>query len=277
MSSEEVERFDVIYVDIIFLINFVMNIFLLAITGKIRHMSVNTGSLFRGAAFGALMAVVLSILRLPAFLEAAVGWIGVPAIMLMTTFKKKNIETGIINFTALYMTAFLLGGSFSFLFGHTAVFSCISPISTIHEKSAVIFFCCGAGALLLTILCLRFFLTKKQTGCVRVILMIHENRVELEAIIDTGNRLYEPIECRPVSIVESAAVRQYFNETDRKRIRVVPFHSIGRKHGLLYALPVDFLKVPERNICICGAMIAFYNGTIDEKIHMIRHPDLMEK
>ena len=75
MSSEEVERFDVIYVDIIFLINFVMNIFLLAITGKIRHMSVNTGSLFRGAAFGALMAVVLSILRLPTFLEAAVGWI----------------------------------------------------------------------------------------------------------------------------------------------------------------------------------------------------------
>ena len=157
MSSEEVERFDVIYVDIIFLINFVMNIFLLAITGKIRHMSVNTGGLFRGAAFGALMAVVLSILRLPAFLEAAVGWIGVPAIMLMTTFKKKNIETGIINFTTLYMTAFLLGGSFSFLFGHTAVFSCISPISTIHEKSAVIFCCCGAGALLLTILCLRFF------------------------------------------------------------------------------------------------------------------------
>ena len=52
--------------------------------------------------------------------------------------------------------------------------------------------------------------------------MIHENRVELEAIIDTGNRLYEPIECRPVSIVESAAVRQYFNETDRKRISSRP-------------------------------------------------------
>lgn len=271
------ESVDVIYVDIIFLINFVMNIFLLAITGKIRRMSAKIGDVCQGAACGAMIAVGLSILRLPALLEAAAGWIGIPALMVMLAFKKKNIDTGIINFITLYMTAFLLGGSFTFLFGHTAVYSCLSPVRTIQEKSAVIFLCCGAGALLLTMTCLRFFLTQKQTGCVQVILVIHEKCVELKAMIDTGNRLYEPIGHQPVSIVETAAVRQYFNDTDRKRIRVVPFHSIGRKHGLLYALPVDFLKVPEKNICIGGALIAFYSGTIDEKIHMILHPDLVKK
>lgn len=257
-----------------------MNFFLLLIVEKIRRTAATCGGKLAAAAVGAAGVVIFCLVRLPWELEIVLQLFMIPGLMVFIAYKKKNIETWILNFVTLYMTAFLLGGIFTFIFSHSTIQNCLYQLNyhRSYEKPKI-FFVIPA----LTALCMSaagFWLKLRRFSKIRhtvdAVLIIHGVRVGLRALIDTGNRLYEPIGHQPVSIVEMSCVSRYFFEEDKLKLKVVPFHSIGKKEGILYALPVDTLEIPERGIKKESALVAFYDGTIGGGCHMILHADLTE-
>ena len=100
----------------------------------------------------------------------------------------------------------------------------------------------------------------REKGIVARCLLLTVKGLEVRALVDTGNRLYEPISQSPVMVVEQAFIKQYFKKEDMLKIRAVPYHSVGKRLGILYAFPVEAMEIkalnPEKGKGFC----CFYDG-----------------
>ena len=69
--------------------------------------------------------------------------------------------------------------------------------------------------------------------------------IETVGLYDTGNRLYEPVRKKPVSIVgKELAMRLLEGEQEwGTRFRLIPYSSIGVEHGILKGFTADELVV----------------------------------
>ncbi len=76
-----------------------------------------------------------------------------------------------------------------------------------------------------------------------------DKKVHVRALLDTGNRLYEPETKRPVTIVEQSVLEDQWGRswTEAKAgiFLFVPFHSVGCERGTLQAIVAD-------SVTICG-------------------------
>lgn len=113
---------------------------------------------------------------------------------------------------------------------------------------------------------------------------INSKCVYINAIIDTGNFLREPITKTSVIVVEKSAllniVPDYIlNNLDKiingedidlgeysSKIRIIPFTSLGKENGILLGLKADsvLVEMEENNIDITNVIIGIYNGTLSK-------------
>lgn len=102
-------------------------------------------------------------------------------------------------------------------------------------------------------------------------------KIDCIGILDTGNRLYEPIRGVPVAVLESAL----FPEKERGLPKaVIPFHSLGCPNGMLYgyaARDVVLTPVGEEAPALSmeGMLVALYDGRLSAEgsYQLLLHPD----
>jgi stage II sporulation protein GA (sporulation sigma-E factor processing peptidase) len=114
-------------------------------------------------------------------------------------------------------------------------------------------------------------------------------RLQLNALLDTGNRLHDPLTKVPVIIIELNQVKNFlpkevvcltesFNAGDvrydlelpdrwTERVRILPFNSLGREHGVLFGFRPDQIRVgsKQREIIIKDVVVALYNRPLSEE------------
>lgn len=124
-------------------------------------------------------------------------------------------------------------------------------------------------------------ITKKNMLC--EIDIIFENKIQkIEAMIDSGNLLKDPITNTPVIVVEKEALEniipnQILNNLDKilkgkledeeidskyiSKFKIIPFSSIGKENGILLGLRSDGINVYIENetIKIKSAIIGIYD------------------
>lgn len=127
-------------------------------------------------------------------------------------------------------------------------------------------------------LCYRRHIVKKQT-IYNVEVELLGRRMTLKALLDTGNGLREPISGRPVSIMEREVYDTLCHQTIQERYRVIPYHSIGKEHGILQGTEVDELIIWRENEPYVQkkAVIALYEGKLSRNgsYQMILHTGLL--
>ena len=76
---------------------------------------------------------------------------------------------------------------------------------------------------------------------VSVSLFWENKSMTFRALVDTGNRLREPLTRQPVSILDAESARKFLGDDwDRKKgFFLIPYHSIGREHGWMRAVILD--------------------------------------
>lgn len=125
--------------------------------------------------------------------------------------------------------------------------------------------------------------TKKDMIC-SIKLSINSNIIYLEAIIDTGNFLKDPISKMPVVIVEKDCLNglipnEILDNLDNiikgeevelneyiSKIRLIPFTSLGRENGILIGIKADSIVIEneEKNLEIKNIIIGIYNGHLSK-------------
>ena len=115
-------------------------------------------------------------------------------------------------------------------------------------------------------------------------IVVEDKRINLEAIIDTGNFLRDPITKMPVIVVEKDSLKQALPEDllnnlskiiygkdvnigeYESKIRIIPFSSLGKENGLLIGIKAKrvFINYSEEVIEAKNVIIGIYNGILSK-------------
>lgn len=253
-----------VYVDVIFIINFIMDFILLVTAGRILRYESSPLRMCLGAAAGAagacLFAVTPEINRLVRFLTA---YLLLSFLMIWITFRRKSWREQIKAVVLLYISTFFLGGLLNGLYYYTGFGLHLADNSHLYLLLA---FLTGTAGMLIFVRFLRK-LRYKESELYTAELTFHEKTVRAVGFMDTGNCLRDPYLGKPVIVTEYTVIEPLLTNSENTMlqklldnfeegcssgnfpewkeaageilpIRLIPFHSVG-KSGMLPAFELD--------------------------------------
>ncbi len=191
-----------LYVDVLFLVNFVMDYIILLFVWKVLHCETKMLRIFAGAVIGALLTCILILLPIPStFLETLLFHLIVNTCMIRVGLKIKNKTIFLRAFILLYVGTILMGGILEALNQYIKIGSLLFVF-------AILGYYLSLG--------IWNFLSKLQrwnSTRVKVKIVCQGQELELDALIDTGNSLYDPVTGKPVSIISNLHFQKISHES----------------------------------------------------------------
>lgn len=250
----------VLYLDSLFLLNFILDYLLLLATGKLAGLPLPRLRLGLAALVGGLYAVAVCLVSTALRHPLCILAVGVGMVWL--SFGSPRLLKCSLLFFGLGATlgggilalSYLGAGGLSLYNG--LVYSPI-PLSTLLLFSLL--------AYLVITLVFRHLARHDHTEVETAVLTLDGRRVALKALIDSGNTLVDPVTGRPVLVAEGQVVAPLLT-TDPpldqahlsdpihtlsqlgegpygKRFRLLPYRAVGVDCGFLLALRVDGVRV----------------------------------
>lgn len=266
-----------VYVDVLFANCLITDYWLLSLTGMVLRRSATRRRKLLSAACGACLTLFfLLIARLPQAVLLFTGYGLIQPLLLWLTYRVRRTREFACGCACMFFLAILYGGFISFL---------QEKIGWFREHALAMPVIAGIGAVLYE--GIRMLVSRLQSQA-RVSQVEESLRYEAHfwidgckidciGILDTGNRLYEPIRGVPVAVLESAL----FPEKERGLPKaVIPFHSLGCPNGMLYgyaARDVMLAQVGEAASALTmeGMLVALYDGRLSAEgsYQLLLHPD----
>lgn len=225
-----------VYLDSLFWINLVMNFYLLYLTNRLKEKTASNLRILLGACFGALISCVVffipfSTMGVKIIIGCLLSGIG----MVVIAFRVKTFKGILRKMASMTVMAFFVGGTFLFLFKRFFF------LRKYQNQTFILLFLgglvCMAGSY-----CLERWKSGKKPICF-VTLENREKTKRIEALIDTGNSLIEPISGKPVSILNKELMKEIFDGEIPEFYRVVPFSCVGIEKGLLKCFEIPKMNV----------------------------------
>ena len=219
-----------IYLDYVFFINFIFDFILLYTTKIILKRNVKITRIILGSFIGTFSIVILFISMPSLIFFISKMLFGL--IMVIITFKFKDIKYTLNNFFYLMILSIILGGFLYFL-----------NIEAGYEHVGLIFYKTGKtlDIFILLLLSILFFIifTKKikkyknKISCYKTVKIFLNNKTYLlNGYIDTGNNLVDPYFNKPILIINKNI------DIFSKRFIFVPYNSLNNK-GILKCFIID--------------------------------------
>jgi len=269
--------FMVLYADSLFVVNFVMNSFVLWMVAKLARSKRKRRWLFLGAGVMALLYTLLIVVESLRFLNVALSSIIILSLGVIIGFYPQGIKSFFKIMAVAYCISFTVGG-----LGMALIFLTDLPHAVYHIASdwseftrsiswQIVFIGMAICYILLKlgIRASNRYVLKRQMLC-NIQIYMGENGCSFEALVDTGHSLKEPLSQSPVIIAEFEHIKEFLpdglkvlfyeqqennfegllatkenaNENEDEatfyhRIRMIPFSSVGRANGMLIGFRPD--------------------------------------
>ena len=259
-----------LYLDSLFLLNFGMNLLLLSLVDHSMGHTATWYRLLSGAGIGASCYLLPFLWKGTATGKIMICFLPGTLLMLYAAFPIRSPRALWIYFRKQMLTTFLLGGILvALLRGFPPARKYLPGVSLILGMGAF------SGLILL-------WGKKRETadaGYCDVLLQGTEKTMCIHALIDTGNTLTEPISKAPVSVLDARVFHQLWPE-GLPRFRAIPYHSVGKKSGILRGYQVPQITIVRQGVeykyrdvylAVSGEEIA------GEEIRMLLNPALLQK
>ena len=94
-----------------------------------------------------------------------------------------------------------------------------------------------------------------------------ERELQILGLIDTGNGLTDPVSGQPVAIMEETVWNEMQKEKRPEKYKVIPFHSIGKKRGILEGYEVERIEIEceSEKKELTNVTIAVFQGKLSVK------------
>jgi stage II sporulation protein GA (sporulation sigma-E factor processing peptidase) len=292
-----------LYVDVLFLINFVMDCGVLWAAARVSRVRFASWRLASAACVGAIYSILVLLPQLY-FLSAI--WIKflVSLLMLGVAFLPLSWKKFGQVLLCFYLIAFLMGGAvlgFVYFMNNFAIQPVFSNVPLPYLWLAI--------ALGTAVLLGRWgvaFLRKifiQDLLKVPVLIKMQGQEIRVDGLVDTGNQLVDPITGAPVVIVEYDVLAPYLppnarsffpagGETDLEKvaqcfaeagynlpIRVIPFTTIGKRHGMLVGFKPDEITIltGDQKVRNSNVVVGIYSRRLSPRgtYHALLHPDLL--
>ncbi|MFK4998040.1 sigma-E processing peptidase SpoIIGA [Bacillus sp. N9] len=304
MEKEEAARL-VVYLDLLWLLNFLIDSLLLWITAIFLKRSIHPFRVLLGGLLGSTL-ILLMITPWASLASHPLMKIGISIGMVLVAFGYKRFSYYINGLLTLYFATFLMGGillgthyfiAFDFelqsglLIQHQLgygdpiswVFVMIGfPIAWHFSQRRM------RGITISTI---------KYDVLANVSVTINEIELQLVGLIDSGNQLYDPISKVPVMVIQASAVADklpeeivhlaenpsdHFDEVEElpedwaSKMRLIPATVLGNNQQLLFAFKPDCIQVTDGNKSkkVTKGLIVFTAQRLsaDDQFQCIVHP-----
>ena len=297
-----------VYIDILFILNFIMDYFIFWMVSKITYQKIPSKRLCLGSAFAAMFYCLIAAAPFLRVIHIGIYLIILPLIPIRIIFKPSNLRQFIQLYIISNITALVVGGmSFGFVYWirEQNIMSCI------HETGYQEF---SIWILLLSVVISygmiqlsRYYMQKRNIQVQELYsLKIQYNGVTIiaQALLDTGNKVYDPITKAPVIIVTYKMLKTLLPENISAaytmgiddisfliketsgcdfgtRIRAIPYHSLGNPNGILLGFKADEVYISKDNLKwqrIEDSIIAIYQHDlhIEGTYHALLHADLVK-
>lgn len=277
-----------VYLDVLFVLNGIMDYFLLRLVNRLLHGSATPGRCLWGAVIGAVGICIVTLYPGSRMLNTLLVHVVLNTIMVRfgcNLRKKRILIKGVF---LLYAAAFLLGGAMQLLLRLTGT------------KGTRMFVIWGTAGYLILKAGIRAYAHSEETGrrTYRIQVYINGKCQEGTALLDTGNGLLDSVTGKPVCVGSVQMLDGLLTEETRKQLEefwegnitegdfgkmhphFLPFTSLGCARGLALAVTADYLCLEGQKIhkVIARPVIAFSreNSSFQGDYQMILHPNLID-
>ena len=281
----------IIYLDIVFIENVLMNYIILFATAYILKLKKNHILMILSSILGSIYSII-AYMGIMEFYSNVIAKVILSIAMIYLAFLPKTFKTMLKQLFLFYLVSFVFGGcAFALLY-------IIKPqeilirngifIGTYPLKIALLGGIVGFILLAVTFFFIKTKLCKKDIYC-DIEIFFESKSIYLTALIDTGNMLKDPITNTPVIIVEKLMLKSilpseiYSNlekifigefqkeiyEKDMEfysKLRMIPFKSLGKENGMLIGFKINkmIIYMEENQKYINNAIVGIYNNRLSK-------------
>lgn len=254
----------IVYADLTFLINFIMDFIILWVTGRLAHKKMSIKRLGLASFIGGIYAVGYLYPAMGSFYTLPLK-LAFSALIVVLGLYPQGLKEFKKVFLYFYAISFLVAGATiasSYLFTNEY---------TMFSFSYLWLLAGGFCALLVGLYASKYLTSSLIPSLLRYKVRIRfaESSCEGEGFLDTGNSLKDPLTNKPVIVAEydfiksclPSDLRQMMNvpvdegemieklttSTWANRLRLIPFSSIGKRNGLLVGVRADEILIKQGN------------------------------
>ena len=290
----------VIYADVIFLMNFCMNFLALFAAGKILGLKLSIKRLSLSSAAGALYCIFTFLYDSSQIIipEMIIN-IAVSVLMCFIAFNIDSLLKFTKIFLIFYSACFMLGGGIEALYYLSGLVKNENMGNTEFSVPSVQVIIISAGiCAVIVIFTGTLFKRRSEIKDTEIIIGFMDKEVKVNAIIDSGNLLYDPISSLPVIIVNLKSIINLFDlktldffmydsvsylggseftAADQENIkilqalkfRVIPLKTVAGSSSILPAFTPDYIKIKKNkpgkiSVTEINAIIAVDNRTSEK-------------
>ncbi|TCT16861.1 stage II sporulation protein GA (sporulation sigma-E factor processing peptidase) [Natranaerovirga pectinivora] len=299
-----------VYIDTLFLINFIMDFLILWFVGKILKLNTTWLRLTGASALGSLIICLSVIFPIASItLNILIYYVITCVLMIVIGFKPKSIIQLIKILIGLYLLTFLIGGSIISLYYYTKAGYYFNQLLSGNVFSAIdtrTFILTSIIAFILIKMILYYFsrVMTVQKNLFSIEIELQGKSIRAQGLLDTGNNLYDPITKAPVIIVEYDIIKElipdqardiiikflnnnsedFYNNIEElynHKFRLIPFSSIGKESGMLIGLVSENVSIncnTEKEFKLKDIVLAIYNKKLsqDNSYQILIHPEMVK-
>lgn len=221
-----------IYLDLVFLINLIMDFYILSGVKFLLRLQTKLYRIILGSLTGSL-SIILLFFKLST-IEINIYKILISILMIYITFGRNKFFNKLFY---MYIISIVLGGSM-YLINDSLGYSVDSFIFINNGYSINIIILLIISPFIIYLYIKEFMKFKKRINTIyNVIIKFKSKSINIEGFLDTGNKLIDPYFHRPIILVN----KKYINLKNRKII-YVPFSSLNN-NGLLKCIIPEYILI----------------------------------
>ena len=282
-----------VYIDIILLENLCMNYIILFATAYIMKIKISHIRIIASSSIGAVYSIMLYMQILPIYSSIFMTII-LSVVMVYISYAPKSVKIAIKQLIIFYLISFAFGGcAFALLYFVKPQDIFIKNgvyIGTYPLKIALLG---GIVGFIITYIAFKIIKNKatKEEMIYKLKIKINDKTVEVNALLDTGNKLKDPITLVPVIVIEKQKLYNFLPEEILENIdkiiggdsnklieenikymskfRVIPYNSIGKQNGLMLGFKADEVKIiiDEEERTIKNTIIGIFNQSFNSQTY----------
>lgn len=297
-----------IYLDVIWLLNFLLDMMLLMLTGALARERTKRRRLFLGAFIAALL-VPITLFYPNTFFTGVVGKVVFSIGIVMCTFRFRSVYQTVKLLILFYFTSFAIGGG---LIGIHYFLK--QPM--MMSANGVLSFNEGYGqpiSWLFVVICFplvwKFTKNRMDKHAIEKIryeqtydlaLKMQKSQFHTTGLMDSGNQLVDPLTKKAVIICDELFLQQWFSKKEWNQLKVahdnlaleaipkdwepyihiIPYHSVEGKSKFMLALKAEKLIIymNEEELVISNVLVGiqFSHLTKDHNYHCLLQPQIMK-
>lgn len=281
-----------VYIDIVFLENLIINYIIIYAVAIITKEKVKQIRLIAGSLIGAIYVVMYYISKLEWYVNV-ISKIVLSIVMIYIIFNPKTFKKLMKQTILFYLVSFVFAGS-SLGIIYMVDYKSITIQNGVLVGDYTIKTIILGAIIAFIIIVVGFKIVKNKISrtdlyC-KIYITLNNKEIETIAMTDTGNLLKEPITNIPVIVVEHTLLyevlpKEILNNLENilggdlkniphsiqeeflPKLKVIPFSSLGKQHGMLLGIKADKIEIEQEEIrkTIEKGIIGIYNKSLTKR------------